>query len=31
MKDKLKAYVEENNSLKAVSNKYIDYFNSILN
>lgn len=31
MKDKLKAYVEENNSLKAVSNMYIDYFNSILN
>lgn len=31
MKDKLKAYVEENYSLKAVSNKYIDYFNLILN
>lgn len=30
MKDKLKAYVEENYSLKAVSNKYIDYFNLIL-
>ena len=30
MKGKLKAYVEENYSLKAVSNKYIDYFNLIL-
>lgn len=31
MKDNLKTYVEENYSLKAVSNKYIDYFNLILN
>ena len=30
MKDNLKTYVAENNSLEAVSKKYIEYFNSIL-
>ena len=30
MQDNLKTYVAENNSLEAVSKKYIEYFNSIL-
>lgn len=31
MKENLKAYVAENYSLEAVSKKYVEYFNSILN